>query len=150
MLVMTDFDSEHAIKQLNEYPSGPNITAIADRTVKIHASPAIGRVDNALNAWRTTWDLRRNQGSQNEQPTFKGDPLPFWWLAKLYLLLHYHGHIVQPGTEYSSPRPDAPDDDAKTAIQRKVVGWLSSFRGKSVKLGAETENWLPELMKLAH
>ena len=141
-------DSSNAINRLKYDPSGPNITAIADSALKMYASPVIRRVDNALNAWRATWDLRSNRDSKHERCTFKGDPLPFWWLAKLYLLLHYHGHILQPDSEYASPRAEAPDNYGKTMIQRKVVGWLSSFRGRKSTVNTETENWLPELMKL--
>lgn len=147
--VIPDIDSAIAIKRLKEDFTGPNITAIADKALKLHASLVIRRIDNALNVWRATWDLRTNRDSKHEHCTFKGDPLPFWWLAKLYLLLHYHGHMLQPDSEYASPRAEAPDNQGKTMIQRKVVGWLSSFRGRKLRLDAETENWLPELMKLA-
>jgi hypothetical protein len=147
---MPESDSINAIKRLKEDPSGSNITSIADEALATHASPIIRRVDNALNAWRTTWDLRRNRDSKHEPCTFKGDPLPFWWLAKLYLLLHYHGHILQPDNEYASPRAEAPDNCGKTVIQRKVIGWLSSFRGRKLNVDAKTENWLPDLMKLTH
>ena len=143
-------DSSNAISRLKDDPTGPNITAIADSVLKMHASPVIRKVDNALNAWRATWDLRSNRDRDHERCTFKGDPLPFWWLAKLYLLLHYHGHMLQPDSEYASPRAEAPDNTAKSMIQRKVVGWLSSFRGRKSQVDYETENWLPDLMKLTH
>ena len=140
-------DSSNAINRLKEDSSGPNITAIADSALRTYASPVIRRVDNALNAWRATWDLRSYRDSKHERYTFKGDPLPFWWLAKLYLLLHYHGHILQPDSEYASPRAEAPDSHGKSMVQSKVVGWLSSFRGRKFTVNTETENWLPELMK---
>ena len=148
--LMPESDSSNAINRLKDDPSGPNITAIADNAIETHASPVIRKVDNALNAWRATWDLRSNRDSKHECCTFKGDPLPFWWLAKLYLLLHYHGHILQPDSEYASPRAEAPDNYVKSMVQKKVVGWLSNFRGRKFTMNAETENWLPELMKLTH
>lgn len=147
--VIPDTDSANAIDRLKEDFTGPKITAIADQTLKMYASLVICRVDTALNVWRATWEQRSNRDS-HEQCTFQGDPLPFWWLAKLYLLLHYHGHVLQPDSEYASPRAAAPDNRGKSMIQKKVVGWLSSFRGRKLNLGDETENWLPQLMQLSH
>ena len=140
-------ESSNAIKRLKDDPSGPNITAIANSALSMYASPVIRKVDNALNAWRATWDLRSNRDSKHERYTFSGDPLPFWWLAKLYLLLHYHGYVLQPDCEYASPRAEAPDNYRKSVIQSKVIGWLASFRGRKFTVNTETENWLPELMR---
>lgn len=134
-----------AIERLKEDSSGPSVTAIADRIVKICGSPAIRRIDNALNSWRSTWDLRQNRDIQREDYSFKGDPLPFWWLAKLYLILHYN--IVQADSEFAAPRAEGQEGHRKTAVQRKIVGWLSSFRGNRYAMDRTAESWLPDLMK---
>ena len=73
--------------------------------------------------------------------------MPFFWLAKLYLVLHKNGHILQPDSEFATSRAEALDGYGKTIMQRKIVGWLSSFRGKSCKVDARAESWLPDLFK---
>ena len=142
-----DSETTRAIKQLKDDPSGPTVTAIADRVVKIHGSPAIRRIDNALNSWRATWDLRHNREAQRENRTFKGDALPFFWLAKLYLALHYNAHILQHDSEFATSRAEGLDSQNKTTVQRKIVGWLSSFRGQKFTVDTKAESWLSSLMK---
>ena len=136
-----------ALKGLNDDHSGLTVTAIADKAVKICGSPAIRKVDNALNAWRATWDLRHNRDCHRQTRTFKGDAMPFFWLAKLYLALHNNVHILQPDSEFATARAEGLDGHGKTIIQRKIVGWLSSFRGQRCKVDSKVESWLPDLFK---
>ncbi len=63
-------------------------------------------------------DLRKNRDSQRENCTFKADPLPIWWLAKLYLALHYNAHIVQADSEFPTPRAEGLDGHGETIVQR--------------------------------
>ena len=142
-----DSETTNAVKRLQQDHSGPSVTKIADRMVKVHGSPMIRRINNALDAWRTTWDLRNYHDNQREDCTFKGDPLPFWWLAKLYLVLHYNAPTLEPDSEFATPRAEGMDGHRKTAVQRKIVGWLSSFRGQSCAVESTAESWLPDLMK---
>lgn len=142
-----DSETAKAINGLHQDLSGPSVTAIADRVVEVRGSSTIKRINDALNSWRTTWDLRKNHDSQGENCTFKGDPLPFWWLAKLYLALHYNAHIVQADSEFATPRAEGLDGHGKTTVQRKIVGWLSSFRGQRYAVDLTTESCLPDLMK---
>ena len=144
---MPDMETTNAIARLHLDPSGPSVTAIADRTVEVCGSPAVRKINNALDSWRTTWDKRNNRDVGREDGTFKGDPLPFWWLAKLYLALHYHSHILRADSEFATPRAEGLDGGAKTAVQRKIVGWLSSFRGQRCAVDFEAESWLSHLMK---
>jgi len=37
----------------------------------------------------------------------------------------------------------------KLAVQRKIVGWLSRFKGQKYAVGIEAETWLSCLMKLS-
>ena len=75
--------------------------------------------------------------------------MPFWWLAKLYLVLHYYSHILAEDSDFAKPRAERLDRYGKSRVQRKIVGWLSMFRGHKTVLdmNKEKENWLPDLMK---
>ena len=115
--------------------------------MQLRGSPAIRKINNALDLWHITWDRRNNRDVAREEGTFKGDPRPFWWLAKLYLALHYHAHILREDSEFVTPRAEGMDGYAKMAVQRKIVGWLSSFRGQRYAVDFEAESWLPQLMK---
>ena len=144
---MPDADTIRHIKQLQQDLSGPSLAALADRIVKARGSPQIHRINGSLNSWRTTWDLRNTHDSQRENCTFKGDPLPFWWLAKLYLVLHHYAHILTADSEFARPRAEGLDGMGKITVQRNIVGWLSSFRGQRCNVDWSAETWLPDLMK---
>lgn len=143
---MLDPATVDAIKRLKEDHTGATITSIADRVVRVSGSPAIRRIDNALNAWYATWTRRNNHDIHREIRTFKGDALPFFWLAKLYLVLHNNAHILHPDSEFATIRANGPDAYGKTVIQRKIVGWLASFRGSELTIDAQAESWLPDLI----
>jgi hypothetical protein len=113
----------------------------------MHGSTQMHRINGSLNSWRTTWDLRNTHDSQRAKVTFKGDPLPFWWLAKLYLVLHYYAPVLTADSEFATPRAEGLDSTGKTIVQRKIVGWLSSFRGQRCNVDWSAETWLPDLMK---
>jgi hypothetical protein len=141
-----DSETVEAIKRLQQDLSGPSVTAIADQVVKACGSPTMPRINGVLNSWATTWNLRNNHDNQREY-FFKGDPLPFWWLAKLYLVLHYHAHILTAGSDFATPRAVGSDRQGKLTVQRKIVGWLSGFRGQRCSVDWSAESWLPDLMK---
>lgn len=144
---MPEMETTNAIARLQLDPSGPSVTAIADRTVQVRGSPAIRRINNALDSWRTTWDRRNSRDVAREEGSFKGDALPFWWLAKLYLALHYHARDLRADSEFATPRAEGLDGYCKAVVQRKIVGWLSRFRGQRCAVDFEVESWLPHLMK---
>lgn len=144
---MLDPETVEAIKRLKHDHSGATVTSIADKVVKTCGSPMIRRIDNALNAWHSTLTWRRNHDIHCENRTFKGDALPFFWLAKLYLALHNNAQILHPDSEFTTSRAEGPDGHGKTMIQRKIVGWLASFRGHNLTVDTKAENWLPDLIK---
>ena len=144
---MPDEDTMRQAKELQQDLSGPSVADLADRIIKTHGSLQMKGISGSLNSWRTTWDLRNMHDSQREGVTFKGDPLPFWWLAKLYLVLHYYAHILTADSEFATSRAEGLDGTGKTIVQRKIVGWLSSFRGQRSNVDWSAESCLPDLMK---
>ncbi|TKA64218.1 hypothetical protein B0A55_10680 [Friedmanniomyces simplex] len=50
---------------------------------------------------------------------------------------------------FGIPRAKGMDLYTKLAVQRKIVGWLSRFKGQKYAVGIEAETWLSCLMKLS-
>ena len=110
---------------LNEDCSGITVATLAEKAINAYGSSGVKRVNEALDRWRLIWDQRKVRESAIEGSSFTSDPLPFWFLAKLYLLVC----LIRP----------PPDNDfnlimtntrmaEKIRAQEKIVGWLNGFR----------------------
>ena len=115
---------EHFLEDL----SGVRVTAVADETVSLHGSSTLQHVNDALNAWLITWHMRHYRESGYESRTFVNDPLPFFWLAKLYLILHCYAFLIHDDSDFAIPRVQSMDESNKYRVQTKILGWLSKFR----------------------
>ena len=137
-------------KHFQEDLTGAKVTALADETVSRHGSPNLKHVNNAINSWLTTWNLRCFRESDYENRTFLNDPLPFFWLAKLYLVLDCHPLWKRDGSDFAVFRVPSTDDASKWRIQNKILGWLSQFRGRP-RRPAETRagNGLYKILELS-
>lgn len=122
---ITDLD-EHFQENL----TGIKLTAFADETVSLHGSSTVKHVNDALNAWLTTWHMRHYRETAYENHTFFNDPLPFFWLAKLYLVLHCYAFWITDESDFAVSRVNGADDSSKWTVQAKILGWLSKFRGR--------------------
>ena len=91
-------------------------------------------INGALNAWRATWDLRIYQEIGYNDAPFLDDPLPFWCLAKLYIILHHYAHLIGDDSEFAVSRVKFVDEKTKLQIQLKIVRWLSRFGHQSCQL----------------
>ena len=120
----------------------------ADSIVSRSGSSEVQRANAVLNAWHSTWEARHFREYEHENITFKGDPVRFWWLAKLLLVAHVQSRVIIQDGELAIPSPNPADEKSKIALQTKLVKWLARFRrkGKEVDLPEEV-NVLSELMK---
>lgn len=115
--------------------SGSTVSSLADAAMFTNSTSALGHINQALNTWRNTWDQRQFREHKYENCTFFNDPLPFWWLAKLYILLHVYADLLHPDSEFAVARARSGDETSKFQVQKKIVGWFSRFR----KTWAHTE-----------
>lgn len=120
---ITDLD-----KHFQEDLTGGKVTALADGTVSLYGSSTLKHVNDALNFWLTTWHMRRYRESAYENRTFLSDPLPFFWLAKLYLVLHCYAFWIRDESDFAISRVKGADDGSKWTVQIKILGWLAKFR----------------------
>ena len=140
----------NVLLSLRQDLSGAKVAAIADDAVSSQGSSMLKQVNNALNAWRTIWDNRYFRDFAHENRSFFGDPLPFWWLAKLYVALHFHAPPGHGDTEFSESRVKGTNEPRKIIVQSKIIGWLSKFRRQQGVLDFLTENCFSKLMKPLH
>lgn len=127
------------------------MASLANFVVSACGSPAVKRLNVVLDTWRATWELRQVRDVEHENSSFSADPVPFWWLAKLYLALHLYVRTLGEDSEFNIPRIKAGDEIGKIVAQVKIIGWLSRFRGQQkeaeVAVVAEESSILPKLMK---
>ena len=95
------------------------------------------RVNDALNAWRRNWDVRKMHDIYDERNSAFSHPLNFWLLAKLFVVLHFfRKHICSTADagEHQSLEfltlSCANDGSAsgKIKVQLQVIEWLSRLR----------------------
>lgn len=110
--------------------SGCFISAVADDLVSKYGSEALKGVNRALDTWRRTWDLRSGRDIEHSNSTFSGDPMRFWWLAKLCLGLHFYRHRIRENSEFAlSPNTGGTGDaQDRMQIQSKVLNWWFRLR----------------------
>lgn len=130
--------------------SGPTVAALADDVVAACGSPALKHINNALNSWDLTWHLRRFRELEYEENSFFQNPLPFWWLAKLYLLLHLCGDILPQDSEFAISRFTDQSEAGRMNIQARLVRWLSRFRTPQFYVEPLASNILSKLAQAAN
>ena len=94
-------------------------------------------MNRILDTWRSYWELRGPEDSEQENYTFSGDPLRFWWLAKLYLILSIHQQ--QSLLEAVDLSPDnhqfiASDAQRRLKFQSKILSWLLQCRQEDKRI----------------
>jgi hypothetical protein len=104
------------------------VEAIAEEVIKIHGGPAFQELNLALNAWRLAWYGRKFRDNQSDAKNFSADPLPFWQLAKLFIVLHVVGEDRLAGNELKVPKARAGDAKSKLLVQERIVSWLQKLR----------------------
>lgn len=117
---------------------------LADGLVAKHGSPTVVRMNGILNSWHQSWELRKSRDLAQENRTFSCDPMRFWWLAKLYLVLHFHRYS---NSEWAALGHEPTDEQAKAQTQLKVVSWLMQFRKSNEEVTSSTEHYLAPLVK---
>jgi len=104
------------------------IEAIADEVIKMQGGPAFQELNLALNAWRLAWDGRQFRDNQSDAKNFSADPLPFWQLAKLFIILHVVGEDKLAESELKVPKARGGDPKSKFLVQERIVSWLQKLR----------------------
>lgn len=126
----SSFDREQALKYLdilNKDCSGSIVAVLAEKAVNAYGSTGMKNVNKALDRWRLVWEQRSFRESATDGGSFSSDPLPFWFLSKLYLLVY----LIRPPPESDfsllMTHTRMPMTE-KIRAQEKIVNWLNGFR----------------------
>ena len=110
--------------------SESKVAWLANELVGIYGSTTLKHINSALNSWRATWDGRIYREPGREDVTFFHDPLPFWCLAKLYIVLHYLGDSFADSSEFSTARAGGMGETNKLQTQSNILQWMVRFRSE--------------------
>ncbi|OQD79289.1 hypothetical protein PENANT_c055G05364 [Penicillium antarcticum] len=89
-------------QQLASDFSGPNVVKLTAQVVHRGGASTFSSINDMLDKWLTTWEQRTWHDMGLENISFSLDPLPFWRLAKLFLLLHCGREHFAIDSEFSS------------------------------------------------
>ena len=125
-----------------EQLTGENVTNLADRTIELRGSAAMQRCNESMKAWKRLWEYLHLRNQNVESRTFSNDPLPFWYLGKLYQVLYLYGGLVDNKAELRMPVGEGDHDKWKIGIQDKIFSWLADFR-KQTSPSAQDSAMIP-------
>ena len=117
-------------QQLASDFSGPNVVKLTAQFVHRGGASAFSSINDMLDKWLTTWEQRTWHDMGLENISFSLDPLPFWQLAKLFLLLHCGREHFSIDSEFSSLDTTGGTIQDSHASQAKVFLWLARLRQK--------------------
>lgn len=129
--------------------SGPIVAGLADEAVSVYGNAALKHVNNALNTWNSTWHRRRHRELDREERSFSQNPFPFWWLAKLYLLLHICGGVLPRSSEFATHRATGIHGVSKLQTQAKIIKWFLKFRTPQFHAEPLASNIFSKLVRAA-
>lgn len=114
-------------EQLARGFSGLEIATLASQAVLKSQDPALLCVNQALDTWLHIWNARQFRDTIYEYRAFSLDPAPFWWLAKLFLLLHCRADEVADESEFACLR-NRSNIPRKVQAQARIFSWLTRLR----------------------
>lgn len=127
--------------------NGPAISTLASEAVAASGSDALHHFNQALDSWLYVWELRQFRDGIQEQRTFVLDPVPIYWLAKLFIVLHCHVSSIPESSEFAKPRPKDSDIGGRMHIQKKVFIWLTRLKRRERKVDREPKGSLAGLLQ---
>lgn len=142
-------NTQSLLYSLQQDLSGSTVTSLANEIVSLHNSVTLKHVNSAFDAWRATWDMRHYRERGHEGHTFFSDPLPFWWLGKLYMILHCHSSDIPCDSEFAVWRVSGGDERDKLQIQFKIRGWLARFRKVRNQSETSTQSYLSKILRFS-
>ena len=116
------------IRRLRDNFCSSTVEDVADEVIKTQSDLAFRDLNSTLNAWRRSWDHRKFHDPQSDGRTFSADPLPFWDLAKLLIVLYLNPERHDVHDLLRVPVIHFGDMNSKTASQEKVFSWLKTLR----------------------
>lgn len=114
--------------QLKADFSGPHIATLATQAVCARGATNFIDINIVLENWMKVWSCRQIFVDELESVAYSLDPLPFFWLAKLFLLLHCAAEYFPADGEFTYPRFTVQSNSERVSQQVKVMRWLFALR----------------------
>ncbi|KAL2785025.1 hypothetical protein BJX66DRAFT_70274 [Aspergillus keveii] len=127
--------------------SGPSVSQLADEISSQRCSETLSHINDLLNTWRASWDAQyADETPQGRGLPWSSDPLRFWWLAKLYIILYACRSIITEESEFF-PFLSRPGGDGMEPVRlrSRIVSWLLKFR-KGVDVRLQLGSYLSQVM----
>ncbi|KAL3449905.1 hypothetical protein BJX65DRAFT_272150 [Aspergillus insuetus] len=129
MLPQNDGEEEDLATKILENFSSPCIASLADDAISYYGHSGLQDINEVLDKWLLAWEERRRHiRGGPESAGFGMDPMPFWSLAKLYLLLHCRSQEVKSDSEFSYFLSQGIEMEDKMKLQAQVYKWMSKLR----------------------
>ena len=119
------------MERLQEDLSGPNIDLLTERAVAICDNGVLISAHQSLGRWQQAWDsklLKERPDGHYKSHGFSSDPLPLWWIAKLFLLLHVCAAEIPDDSEFAILKASSDDPRRSMRRQARIFGWMSRIR----------------------
>lgn len=110
--------------------SGPNIVQLAARVVRLRNSSTFDGINRVLDEWLAVWERRNWHDADYENLAFSLDPLPFWWLAKLFVLIHCGKDCFSVDSELTMVSKTGGSFRDSHSSQVKIFRWFAKLRQK--------------------
>lgn len=127
------------IEGLRRELSTRTIERLADGFVDSCGGEAMRRLNSALNAWAQCWESRIFSDCQVDFKKFLCNPLPFWHLAKLFMILRLARVAGVEEPSFSMHKIRLEDVSGKTYAQNKVVAWLQTLCSRETDVPRDEE-----------
>ncbi|CAM1504821.1 Fc.00g024120.m01.CDS01 [Cosmosporella sp. VM-42] len=121
-------DCREISEKLTEDFSAETVETIADNFIEKYGGNACRSLNSTLNAWRQIWETREFRDSHSDGTNFSCDPLPFWFLAKVFLMIRLVRCFLSHENVLDIPRGKPAHLRARTLAQGKLNSWLQRFR----------------------
>ena len=138
--------SSDLLSRLEKDCSGNSVTMVANELVSTHGTSTLRWLNGIFDKWQSVWALRGNHDSKYENRTFSADPVRFWWLAKLYIILHFVRNSIQSGSKFAVLETGTGDLEDMRQVQRKVVRFLLGFRSRKEDVYLSQECYLSSVL----
>lgn len=125
---------------------GEHVASSVDQYASQYASMAIMQINAALAAWRRNWDSRKQLDHQNDIQRGFVHPLNFWYLAKLFILLHLRRrhHPEDEGMALFYQNEASLQNKLQTQVQ--VIAWMGRLRQLDDKNLASAGSFLSQVL----
>ena len=112
------------VSRLEQDFSGATISDLLSEVITNPSFDRLHGVNQALENWHQIWIMRQVRDGEYENRAFALNPVPFFWLAQLFILLHCGSSDIANDSEFVTAKLKESDVRGRMRIQDKIFEWL--------------------------